>query len=61
MKTWTTVSPNSYDAPNPGTILVGFEVKVPANTKWAITVTLVPEAVSTKPVKKVLPLAKWKK
>jgi hypothetical protein len=26
MKTWSTDPPNSYDAPNPGTTLVGFEV-----------------------------------
>jgi hypothetical protein len=42
MKTWSTDPPNSYDAPNPGTTLVGFEATVPANTKTAITVALVP-------------------
>ncbi len=42
MKTWSTVPPNSYDAENPGTILVGFECEIPANTKQAFEVLLVP-------------------
>lgn len=32
LKTWSTDPPNSYDAPNPGTTLVGFETSLPANT-----------------------------
>ena len=43
MKTWTTVSTNEYDAPNPGTILVGFEVIVPANTDATLLVKLIPQ------------------
>jgi hypothetical protein len=43
MKTWSTDPPHSYDAPNPGTIMVGFEVTVPANTKTALSVLLLPE------------------
>ena len=43
MKTWSTVPTHSYDAPNPGTIMVGFEVKIPANTKAVLTVLLLPE------------------
>lgn len=41
-KTWSTDPPNSYDAPNPGTSLVGFELKVPAHTKKSFNVILVP-------------------
>jgi hypothetical protein len=59
MKTWSTNSPNSYDAPNPGTTLVGFEVKLPANSKAAITVNLVPGN-AMKVNKKTEPLSKWK-
>ena len=43
MKTWTTNPPHDYDSPNPGTLLVGFEMKVPANTKESIIVNLIPE------------------
>ena len=43
MKTWTTTSTNEYDAPNPGTILVGFEAKVPAGATTALTVKLIPQ------------------
>ena len=59
MKTWSTDPPNSYDAPNPGTALVGFELTAPANSKTAITVALVPEKASKQSNKKVQPLDKW--
>jgi hypothetical protein len=42
IQTWRTDPPNSYDALNPGTALVGFEIKVPAATKIAFNVLLVP-------------------
>jgi hypothetical protein len=59
MKTWSTDPPNGYDAPNPGTILTGFEVTIPANTKATITVALKPGAAANKAIDKVLPLDKW--
>lgn len=43
MKTWSTAPVNDYDATNPGTIMVGFECEVPANTTQALEVLLVPE------------------
>jgi hypothetical protein len=43
MKTWSTDPPNSYDAENPGTILVGFECEIPANTKESFEVIMIPE------------------
>lgn len=43
MKTWTTTSPNDYDAPNPGTTFVGFEVTLPAGTKTSFAVYMIPE------------------
>ena len=43
MKTWSTASTNGYDALNPGTTLVGFEVKAPAGTSVALTVKLIPQ------------------
>ena len=36
---------HEYDAQNQGTILVGFDVVVPANTKTQVTVLLIPEGV----------------
>jgi hypothetical protein len=43
MKTWSTVPTHSYDAANPGTIMVGFEATLPAAVKTAFTVLLLPE------------------
>jgi hypothetical protein len=43
MKTWSTVPSHSYDAANPGTIMVGFEAVIPANSKTSLTVLLMPE------------------
>ena len=61
MKTWSTDPPNSYDAPNPGTTLVGFEVKIPANTKTAISVMLIPEGAESTASQKVPALQNWSK
>lgn len=61
MKTWSTDPPNSYDAPNPGTTLVGFEVTIPAKAVTAITVSLVPEKAMNKANKKIVPLKNWNK
>jgi hypothetical protein len=44
MKTWTTVPQNDYDTPNPDTILVGFEVVIPANTNATLLVKLIPQS-----------------
>jgi len=43
MKTWSTEPTTDYDAPNPGTILVGFECELPANSNDSFEVLLVPE------------------
>lgn len=57
--TWPTAPLHDYDAPNPGTLFVGFEVKVPANSKQPITVLLLPEKVTKGAVEKVKPLEEW--
>jgi len=61
MKTWPTdPPPQSYDAPNPGTIRVGFELTVPAGSDMAITVSLIPEKAASTAKKKIIgPLATW--
>ncbi len=58
-KTYSTNPPHSYDAANPGTILIGFEVTVPAHTKKAFDVIMVPG--EDKPVvqKDLKSLAQW--
>lgn len=60
MKTWSTDPPKSYDAPNPGTILTGFEVTVPANTKIALNVSLVPGKNGKNNQKNIPALENWK-
>ena len=60
MKTWSTDPPNAYDAPNPGTILTGFEVTVPANTKIALNVRLIPGKKGKSNQKNMPALENWK-
>lgn len=44
MKTWSTAPTNHYDAEKPGTIMVGFECELPANSTRTFEVILVPES-----------------
>jgi hypothetical protein len=60
MKTWSTDPPNSYDAPNPGTTLVGFEIMLPANTTNSLEVHLIPGTAGNKVIKPAPALASWK-
>jgi hypothetical protein len=41
-KTWPTTPTHDYDAPNPGTTLVGFEVSLPPNATQTLNVLLLP-------------------
>lgn len=43
IKTWSTTSSNSYDAPNPGTTLVGFETDIQPNKTADFNVFFIPE------------------
>jgi hypothetical protein len=43
MKTWSTAPTNGYDVENPGTIMVGFETEIAANSKQSFEVLLVPK------------------
>ncbi len=43
LKTWSTEPTTSYDAANPGTVIVGFELTMPANTEETIVVKLISE------------------
>jgi hypothetical protein len=59
VKTWSTDPPHDYDAPNPGTAFVGFEITVPAKSTTAITVALIPAKAIGKTIKKIPALANW--
>lgn len=61
IKTWSTEPPNDYDAPNPGTILVGFEIIVPANTKIALNISMVPSDKKGANLNRVKSLENWEK
>ncbi len=56
LKTWSTDPPNDYDAPNPGTTLVGLETTVPSGRDQAVNVVFsaAPEAGPA-----IAPLAEW--
>jgi len=58
MKTWSTTPANDWDIPNPGTVLVGFEVTIPAGTSTALTVKLIPQS-AKKTSAKVPALKDW--
>ncbi|GAB3882132.1 heparinase II/III domain-containing protein [Spirosoma agri] len=61
LKTWPTEPPHDYDAPNPGTTLVGFEATLPANAKAALTVLLIPEKSAKNVTQPVQHLQQWPK
>ena len=61
LKTWTTTPAHSYDAPNPGTTLLGFEYSVPAKSSKRLLVLLIPEKANKNLKAKNLPLSEWNK
>lgn len=61
MKTWSTAPTNDYDAPNPGTTLVGFEFNLPRGNKQQLTVFLIPEKAVNKIDINVKPIDQWNK
>ena len=48
MKTWPTLPANGYDAPNPGTTLVGFEIQMKPSQKQTIRVCMIPDSSSSR-------------
>jgi hypothetical protein len=59
LKTWPTDPPKPYDAPNPGTVLVGFEVEIPKHSRESLTVLLIPQNNTIKASKQIMPLENW--
>jgi hypothetical protein len=60
MKTWSTEPTTDYDAPNTGTILVGFEAIIHAGKKETLNVLLIPGSAEKKVKGKIKPLQDWK-
>jgi hypothetical protein len=59
LKTWSTQPTNNYDAENPNTIIVGYEMKLPSNSTEKVIVRLIPS--KEKKQKLVLtPIDDWK-
>ncbi len=59
MKTWPTdPPPHDYDAPNPGTTRIGFEITIPAKSSIDLNVFLVPQEAGNVH-KKIAPLQSW--
>jgi len=59
LTTWSTTSPNTFDAPNPGTIMVGFESILKPSEKVAFTICLIPEKQYGKSRKEIAPIDAW--
>jgi hypothetical protein len=57
--TWSSQPTTDYDAPNPGTILVGFETTLPANATGIIQVKMIPASSGSQTVFNKT-LAEWK-
>lgn len=60
LQTWSTAPTTSYDAPNEGTVLIGFEFEVPAGTSQTLQVSLLPQNVVSNSKKFDKPLDQWK-
>ncbi|QCX52803.1 heparinase II/III family protein [Elizabethkingia sp. JS20170427COW] len=56
--TWSTTSPNDFDAPNPGSGIVGFEANIPSESEATFSVQLIPKAKVLKS-EKIIPLSQW--
>jgi hypothetical protein len=59
-KTWSTTPATTYDAQNPGTTLVGFEMNLKANEKKSIQVLLITETANEKNTEFNKKLADWR-
>ncbi len=57
--TWTTNPPQPYDAPNPGTVRIGFDVRRNPSKPFSIMVTMVPDEVTLENKMAIPPLTEW--
>jgi len=61
MKTWSTDPPHTYDATNPGTIMVGFETTVAANSSANLSVLLLPDGAVENTAISAKKISEWPK
>lgn len=61
LQTWSTAPTTDYDAPNEGTLLVGFEYEVPPGKSQTLQVSLLPQKVVPTTKGFDTPLAQWGK
>ncbi len=59
MKTWSTVPTRTYDAQNPGTVMVGFEFILGADSDTPLKVLLLPEGAVENTEISVMNLSQW--
>lgn len=59
LRTWPTDPPQPYDAPNPGTTLLGFETPLAARKSTTLTVFLIPQHRPAVSISTVPPLRQW--
>jgi hypothetical protein len=59
LKTWSTAPTTTYDAANPGTTFVGFEIVVPENHPETFVVKLIPQGAEGKAKKELGSLSQW--
>jgi len=59
LKTWSTEPTTDYDAPNPGTTLIGFELQLPPKKSEVLHVMLIPQGVEKEVKPKIQPLKSW--
>lgn len=57
--TGSTVPPQPYDAPNPGTALLQFDVEVPARSSAVLTILLLPEGATEESSVTGMDLSEW--
>jgi hypothetical protein len=60
IKTWSTKSPNEYDAPNDGKTLFGFEMVLKPNSKQTVCAKFIPSSEELKSTKFKRTLLEWK-
>lgn len=60
LKTWSSEPTTTYDAPNPGTIFVGFETTVPASQSGRFVVRLIPPGAEEESKNEIASLEQWK-
>jgi hypothetical protein len=59
LKTWSTEPTTTYDAPNPGTTFVGFEIVAPADHTETFVAKLIPQGSEEKTKTEVKSLHQW--